>query len=170
MPDFRLISNGYVDATLSDQELTALFKNLRMLRKDSYNDFELLVKGHVAEETLREIQRLTGGSFAQWLEVNFDHGKGPISGVIRDVMHFLNNKQSHFTVNTSVRQAELSLAAAAKARSAAYSPNRRTGTGESFLRAGYKVEDYDLFRLMGAVGPALVGRLFLLVGGDTYYA
>lgn len=170
MPEYRLISNGYVDAGLSDQELTALFKNLRYLRKDSYNDFELVIKGHVAEETLRDARRLVGSSFEEWLKLNFDGGRGPLASVARDIVHYLNGKQHFSTVVSSIRIAEQIMVSAAKSRQATYTPVRRPGGGEPFLKDGYTIQDYDLYRLAAGIGPANLGRLFLLLGGDSYYA
>lgn len=170
MPEYRLISNGYVDASLSDQELTSLFKNLRYLRKDSYNDFELVIKGHVAEETLRDVRRLVGSSFEEWLKLNFDGGRGPLASLARDIVHYLNGKQHYSTVVSAVRIAEQTMMATAKTRQATYIPVRRSGTGEPFLKDGYTIQDYDLYRLAAGVGPAVLGRLFLLLGGDAYYA
>ena len=169
MPDYRLINNGYVDASLSDQDLNGLFRNLRLLRTDAYNDFELVVKGYVAIETLSAAKRLTGGNFAQFLEMNFDAGRGPLANLIRDIVHYLNGKQGHLTIITGLRMEEHALEASARARSATYQSVSRTGTTEPFLKDGYSVEDYDLYRLAAGIGPAAVGRILLLLGGDNYY-
>lgn len=166
MPDYRLIQNGYVDASLSDQELNGLFRNLRLLRTDSYNDFEVVIKGYVAVETLNAARRLTGNDFGQFLELNFDAGRGPLANVIRDVMHYLNGKQGHQTILTGLRMEEHALESSAPARSAVYQSISRHGTSEPFLKDGYSVEDYDLYRLAAGIGPAAVGRFFLLLGGD----
>lgn len=170
MPDYKLINNGYVDASLSDQELTSLFRNLRLLRQDSYNDFDLVIKGYVAVETLREIKRLTGNNFAAFLELNFDGGRGPMALIVRDVLHYLNGKQGHQTILSSIRMEEHKLEALAKLRSATYSAPHKASGSEVFLKAGYRVEDYDLYRLAMGIGPAALGRLFLLLGGESYYA
>lgn len=170
MPEYRLISNGYVDASLSDQELASLFKNLGYLRKDSYNDFELVIRGHVAQETLRDVNRLIGGSFEQWLRANYSNGAGPIASVVKDIIHYLNGKQSFSTVVSAIRILELTMSSTSRSRQATYTPVRRSGNGEPLLRDGYELCDYDLFRLMAGIGPANVGRLFLLLGGDAYYA
>lgn len=170
MPDYRLIKNGYVDASLSDQDLASLFRNIRLLRTDSYNDFEIVIKGYVAVETLREAKRLTGNNFAQFLELNFAGGRGPLANLVRDIVHYLNGKQGHQTVLTSIRMEEHALEAQARNRSAVYSPAHSPGAGEPFLKEGYRVEDYDLYRLAAGVGPAALGRIFLLLGGENYYA
>ena len=169
MPDYRLIKNGYVDASLSDQELSGLFRNLRLLRTDAYNDFEIVIKGYVAVETLRAAKRLTGNDFAQFLELNFDAGRGPLANLIRDIMHYLNGKQGHQTILTSLRMEEHALEASARARSVVYQVTHRAGTTAPFLKDGYSVEDYDLYRLAAGIGPAAVGRILLLLGGDNYY-
>lgn len=170
MPDYRLIKNGCVDASLSDQDLAALFRNLRLLRTDSYNDFEIVVKGYVAVETLREVKRLTGNNFPQFLEANYDSGRGALAGLVRDILHYLNGKQGQNSVLTSLRMHEHMLEAAGRSRAAAYTPTVRPGSGVSMLNKGYVVEDYDLYRLTAGIGPAAVGRIFLLLGGETYYA
>lgn len=169
MPDYRLIKNGYVEASLSDQDLSESFRNLRLLRQDSYNDFEIVIKGYVAVETLREAKRLTGNNFAQFLEINFDGGRGPLANLIRDIVHYLNGKQGHQTILTSLRMEEHALEASARARSATYQTRHRPGTTEPFLKDGYRLEDYDLYRLAAGVGPAAVGRILLLLGGENYY-
>jgi hypothetical protein len=169
MPEYRLINNGYVDASLSDQELSVLFRNLRMLRQDAYNDFEIVIKGYVAVETLRVAKRLTGNDFDQFLKLNFDNGNGPLANLVRDIVHYLNGKQGHQTVLTSIRMCEHVLEASARARSATYQATYRHGSSEPFLKDGYSVEDYDLYRLAAGIGPAAVGRIFLLLGGENYY-
>lgn len=170
MPEYRLISNGYVDASLSDQDLVSLFKNLGYLRKDSYNDFELVIKGHVAQETLRDVNRLIGGSFEQWMRANYSNGAGPIAGVVKDIIHYLNGKQNFSTVVSAIRILELTVPTSNKSRQASYTPVRRSGSGEPLLSNGYELCDYDLYRLAAGIGPANLGRLFLLLGGDAYYA
>lgn len=170
MPEYRLIKNGYVEASLSDQELASLFKNLRLLRTDSYNDFEIVVKGYVAVETLREAKRITGGNFAHFLELNFDGGRGPLASLVRDIVHYLNGKQGHLTVLTAIRMQEHVLEASARARSATYQSGHRPGGNEPFLKDGYRIEDYDLYRLAAGIGPAAVGRILLLLGGENNYA
>ena len=170
MPDFRLVNNGYANAALGDGDLTSIFKNLKNLRTDAYVDFELVAKGHVAIETIRDVNQLTGGSFKDFLAMNFDSGKGPLADLVRDVVHFLNGRCGHTTVTTAVHIHENKLRSVARERKGNYSPSVRTGGGgESFLQDGYNVYDYDLYRLLAGVGPAYVGRMFLLLGGDTYY-
>lgn len=169
MPEFRLVSNGYANAAIGDGEMGAIFKNLLCLKTDSFVDFELLAKGHVAIETIREVNRLTGGSFKEFLEVNFDSGKGPISALVRDIVHYLNGRCGHQTVMTSISIQENKLKNFNRSRYGTYSPTIRTGTPEPFLASGDMVYDYDLYRLMSGIGAGHVGRILLLLGGDAYY-
>lgn len=169
MPNYRSVANGYVDSRLSDYDLSVLFKNLRYLRKDAYNDFSLIIEGHVAIETLRTAKAITGGSFKQWLEVNFDNGRGPLADIIREILYYLAGKQSYATVNTAVRINESLMESAAKQRSGTYASGNLTGSSDAFTKYGHLVEDYDLYRLMAGVGPSVVGRILLLIGGEVYY-
>lgn len=170
MPDFRLAANGYVNAALSDQDLAALFRNLRLLRTDSYNDFDIVIKGYVAIETLREVNLITGGDFAKFLEVNYDSGRGPMATLAKDILHYLNGKQGFLSLQSSIRIQEHTLEASAKRRSASYGPVHRAGSSAPFIEPGYNLADYDLYRLAAGIGPALLGRLFLLLGGENNYA
>ena len=170
MPDFRMAQNGYVNAALTDGDLQLLFRNLRLLRTDSYNDFEIVIKGYVAIETLRDVNLITGGSFAKFLEANFDSGRGPISTLAKDILHYLNGKQGVLSLLSAIRVQEHTLEAAAKRRQATYGPIHRSGTGLPFIEKDYRLEDYDLYRLAAGIGPAVLGRLFLLLGGENNYA
>lgn len=170
MPDFRMAANGYVNANLSDGDLTALFRNLRLLRTDSYNDFEIVIKGYVAIETLRDVNLITGGNFAKFLEVNFDNGRGPMAVLAKDILHYLNGKQGVLSLLSSIRIQEHTLEAAARRREATYSPIHRSGSALPFIEKDYRLEDYDLYRLAAGIGPAALGRLFLLLGGENNYA
>lgn len=169
MPEFRRGNNGYVSAQLSDGELATMFKNLKHLRQDAYQDFELIMKGDVTIETLREVTALCGTSFAGWMEVNFDNGKGPLSDLVRDIVHYLNGRCGHRQMITSLSIQENKLQDAASTRYGTYTPTVRTGGHAAFLQEGDKVYDNDLYRLMAGVGAGVVGRIFLLLGGENYY-
>jgi len=170
MPDFRLAGNGYVNAALGDGELASLFRNLRLLRIDSYNDFEIVIKGYVAIETLRDIKLITGNDFAKFLEANYDGGRGPMAVLMKDIVHYLNGKQGVQSLLSQIRIQEHTLQAVAKNRSATYGAVTRAGSSRPFIEQGYRLEDYDLYRLAAGLGPAALGRLFLLLGGENYYA
>ncbi len=170
MPDYRLAPNGYVNALLTDADLAALFRNLRLLRIDSYNDFEIVIKGYVAVETLRDVNLLTGGDFAAFLEANYDAGRGPMAVLAKDILHYLNGKLGVLSLLSAIRVQEHTLQAEAKRRSASYSALHRSGSGLPFIEKGYSLMDYDLYRLAAGLGPAALGRLFLLLGGENYYA
>jgi hypothetical protein len=169
MPEFRRGNNGYVSAHLGDGELDAMFKNLKYLRQDAYQDFELIMKGDVTIETLREVKAMTGTSFAGWMEVNFDNGKGPLAELIRDIIHYLNGRCGHRQLITSLGIQENKLVDANSTRYGTYTPTTRTGGHAAFLQDGDTVYDNDLFRLMAGVGAGVVGRIFLLLGGESYY-
>lgn len=170
MPNYRLVANGYVDSALSDNDLNSLFKNLRYLRKDSYDDFEMIISGHVAVETLRIAKAIIGGSFKEWLEVNFNNGRGPLADIIREILYYLAGKQSFTTVVTATRIDENIMEASARQRRGSYSSSSASGHSDLFIKHGHTVQDYDLYRLMAGVGPGVVGRILLLIGGEAYYA
>lgn len=169
MPNFRPTPNGFVHDALSDGDLVGIFKNLSLLKKDSYNDFEAVIRGHVTLETLRDSTRLVGPSFRQFMEANYDSGRGPLAGLVKDIAHYLNGRIGHQGVLTSIRVEERKLLAAARQRSASYTPTRTSGASLPLLEDGYVVHDYDLYRLIGGISPANVGRIMLLLGGETYY-
>ena len=169
MPEYRITPNGYAHAALGDSDLGVIFKNLQCLRNDAYVDFDLIMKGAVTIETLREANFLTGRSFAQFLEVNFDSGKGPLASLVRDIVHYLNGRCGHQTIITSLNIEENKLRSLTKARHGTYTPAIRSGGGEAFLKDQDRVYDNDLYRLMAGVGAGVVGRILLLLGGDSYY-
>lgn len=169
MPEYRLVGNGYVAANLGDQDLPSILRNLKALRNDAYVDFSLVEKGHVAVETIREVKRLTGNSFRDWLAANYGGGNGPISGLVRDIVHYLNNRIGHAQLITSISVQENRLKQLLRSRNGVYTPTTRTINGDDFLQKGDEVFDYDLYRLMAGIAPANVGRIFLLLGGESYY-
>jgi len=169
MPDYRLVSNGYVAADLDEGEMVGIFRNLKLLKTDCNVDFGLVMKTHLAVEVLRDVNRLTGKSFQNWLAVNFEGGRGHIADVVRDVLHYLNGRIGHAQLQTSISVHENKLHSVARMKAGSYSPSARVAGNEVFLRQGEAVYDYDLYRLMAGIGPLAVGRLFLLVGGESYY-
>ena len=169
MPSFRQVPNGFVHDALSDGDLVVIFKNLALLRKDSYNDFEMVVRGYVTIETLRDASRLIGPSFRQFMEANYDGGRGPLAGLVKDIAHYLNGRIGDKGLISSIRVEERKLLASARLRSATYTPTRGSGSSMPLLEDGYVVHDYDFYRLMGGISPANVGRIMLLLGGDSYY-
>lgn len=169
MPSFRQVANGYVPDTLSDAELTATLKNLNLLRKDAYSDFTLVLEGHVAVETLHAVTKLVGPSFRAFLEANYDSGRGPLANLIKDIAHYLNGRVGHQNIVTHLRVEERKLYSASRARAATYAPTRTAGNALPLLEDGYVVHDYDLYRLMAGLSPANVGRLLMLIGGESYY-
>jgi len=175
MSDFRLIANGYVEASVSDSDVASVFRNLKALRLDALDNFELIEKGHIAVEVIREVKRLLGGhgNFRAWLHVNFAGGSGPLADVIRDLSHYLNGRIGHRQLLTSISVQENRLATIAKNQMspAVYVPTTRGGGGESLLsNKEDAIYDYDLYRLMAGIAPTGVGRLFMLLGGETHYA
>ena len=143
MPNYRLVSNGYVADDISDAELNTLFTSIGYLRRDAYVDFALVVKGHVAVETLKIAKRLVGASFHDFLEANFNGGRGPMAPVVRSLIHFLNNKVGYFTVLTEIQVMENKLHADTLQREGVYTPTFTAGANEVFLRSGETVIDYD---------------------------
>lgn len=169
MPNYQTTENGFVSSTLTEQEIANLFKNLNLLRKDAYANFELVVDGHVTIETLRIAKQLTGGSFKEFLEVNYDHGRGSLANLIKNILHFLNGKVGSGSVTALLKVEELKMSGPNRNRSPIYTPTQRTGNSLPMLEDGYVVNDYDLYRLMSGISPANVGRFFQLFGGESYY-
>ena len=170
MPEYRLVANGYAVSTLNDADLQSIFRNLKALKTDAFNEFALVMKGHVAEEVLREVKLLTGGSFRDWLHVNFGGGSGHLADLVRDIVHYLNGRIGHAQLLTSISVQENKLKTIYRSRNGVYTPMVRPGGGELLLKEkSDEVYDYDLFRLMAGITPAGVGRIFLLLGGENYY-
>lgn len=170
MPEYRLVANGYAVSTLTDAELQSIFRNLKALRTDAFVDFELVMKGHVAEEVIREAKQLTGNAFRDWLQVNFAGGTGHFADLIRDIVHYLNGRIGHAQLLTSISIQENKLKSSSRLRGGVYTPTVRAGGGELLLKEkSDAVYDFDLYRLMAGIAPAGVGRIFLLLGGETYY-
>lgn len=169
MPNYRIAPHGMVNAELTDVELSNIFKNLNLLRKDAYSDFELVIGGHVGIETLRAGGQLIGGSFREFMEANYDSGKGPLANLVKDIVHFLNGRIGHQSIVTSIKIEEQKLQSANRVRSAIYSPSKRTGSSLPLLEDGYVVHDFDFYNLMAGISPANVGRFLQLLGGESYY-
>ncbi|TQH47458.1 hypothetical protein [Pseudomonas aeruginosa] len=170
MNSFRRSPNGFVNAALTDAEMTEAFTNLNLLRKDAYSNFELVIKGHVVIETIRDVSRLVGPSFRQFMETNYDSGRAPIAGLIKDIVHYLNGRMGHHSLITSLRIEERKLLSASKVRKSTYRQTQTTGSPLPLLEDGYIVHDYDLYRLMSGISPSNVGRTLLLLGGENYYS
>lgn len=169
MPNFRLVPNGFIAQDIGDVEADGIFRNLNLLRKDAYSDFEQVIKGHVTLETLRIAHRLTGGSFRSFLEANYDGGNGPLTNLVKDLAHYLNGRVGHHAIITSILNEEKKLQSLNRSSSALYRPTNRPMNALPLLEDGYIVHDYDLYRLMAGISPANVGRFFQLLGGETYY-
>ena len=169
MPDYRLIDNGYVDSQIPDTELAAVFKRLKALIRDGMIDHELLMKGVLAIDALSLANRLTGRSFRGFVEVNYDEGRGPLAGLMRDVVNYLNGKTGHQVLLTSITIHHGKLRPTDYAMEGVYPHHRKTATSEPLLKDGAVLLDYDLYRLMAGIGAVGVARLFLLVGGADYY-
>lgn len=168
MTDFRYAGNGYIGAQVSDSEASTLFRNLAALRRDSFNDFSVLMEGHLPIEAIRTAQVLTGGDFVDWMRVNAD---SPLQGLVRDILNYLNGKVGHFTIKTSIKIHEERLRPGIHYHEATYTPGARSeSTLDGTLRNGARLFNFDLFRLMAGIGPVDVCRIFLLLGGATYYA
>lgn len=169
MPNYRVAPNGFINAALSDEEANALFKNLNLLRKDVYTDLSLTTKNHVSLETIRIAMQLTGGSFRQFMEANYNQGSGSLANLIKDIAHYLNGRLGHQSILTAIKNEEAKLQNFNRTKSALYTPTRRASNALPLLEDGYIVHDYDLFRLMAGIAPANVGRFLQLFGGESYY-
>lgn len=167
MTSFRMGTNGFFDDQVSDAEATGLFRNLVALRRDAYVDFNVLLKGYTAIEIIRIVRRLTGDNFADWMRVNAD---GPLSGLVRDLLNYLNGKIGHMSVRTSITMHEERLRNTNHHHDAVYTTTNTGGSSiDKLLRDGCYLYHFDLYRLLAGLGPLDVGRVFLLLGGGTYY-
>lgn len=168
MTTFRMGVNGYYNDQVTDTEAPTIFRNLVALRRDAAQDFSVVMEGHAPVEIIRLARRLTGDSFAQWVRANAD---GPLGTLMRDILNFLNGKIGHLTVNTAITIQEERLKNASHFHDAVYVPTSRDGsTLDPLLRQGLKLYDFDLYRLISGIGPVNLGRIFLLLGGENYYA
>jgi hypothetical protein len=168
MAKFKLGVNGYVTDQSSEAELTAIFRNLALLRRDSCVDFSVVADGRMAIETLRCARRLTGNNFREWMRVNAD---GPLKVLIRDLLNYINGKVGHLTMNSSITMHEEMLRNNAhRQNEALYVPSDREGSAiDIHLKNGRNLFDFDLYRLMSGMGAVNVARIFLLLGGASYY-
>lgn len=169
MVKYRYYGNGYVNADLTDAELDTIFKNFALMRRDGILDFSLLIKGDLSVEAMRESRRLMGGSFRQFMEANYAGGSGPLAGLIKDMVHFLNGKMAAIPLVTCINFEEGKARAAIKNRLAMYSPSRVASGNLALLEDGYVVHDFDFYHLMAGLGPAQVIRFLQLIGGGSYY-
>lgn len=161
-------ANGFFNDQVSDAEMVTICKNLQMLRRDSLVDYTTVLQGHVAIEIIRLVRRLTGDDFAQWMRVNAD---GPLAGLVRDTLNYINGKIGHLSMKTSVTMHEERLRNVNREHLATYTPLGREGSSlDPMLKNGLSLFNFDLYRLLSGIGPVEVGRMFLLLGGDTYYA
>jgi hypothetical protein len=160
--------NGFFFDQVNDAEMATIFKNLAALRRDSLVDFNMVLKGHVPVEIIRLVRRLTGDTFSQWLRANAD---GPLAGLVRDILNYLNGKIGHLSINTSISIHEERMKNLSHYHDAVYTPTGREGSSlDPLLKNGLKLFDFDLYRLLAGIGPIAVGRIFLLHGGESYYA
>ena len=167
MTAFRMGPNGYFNDQVSDAETPTVFRNLAALRRDSMQDFTVVMEGHMPIEVIRLARRLTGDNFAQWMRVNAD---GPLRELVRTILNFLNGKLGHLSVNTAISMHEERMKNMSHFHDAVYVPTNRDGSSlDVLLRQGLKLFDFDLYRLLEGIGPVQVGRIFLLLGGETYY-
>lgn len=168
MTTFRMGPNGYYNDQVSDTEAPTLFRNLGALRRDAYQDFSVVMEGHAPIEIIRLARRLTGDNFAQWMRANAD---GPLGSLVRDILNYLNGKIGHLSINTAISIQEERLKTTTHYHDAVYVPTSRDGsTLDPLLKQGLKLYDFDLYRLLSGIGPINLGRIMLLLGGETYYA
>lgn len=169
MVKYRHFGNGFVHADLSDAEVDTIFKNFALMRRDGILDFNLCISGDLSIEAMREAKRLTGGSFRQFMEVNYDNGGAPLAGIIKDVVHYINGKIACIPLVTCINFEENKAKAAIKNRLAMYSPSIRQSGNLSLLEDGYVVHDMDVYHLLAGLGPAHFIRFLQLIGGGSYY-
>lgn len=169
MPNYRQIANGFVDDRLSEGQLNETFRNLNLLRQDAYNNFELMISSHVAIETLVAANLLTGGDFQSFLEANYNGGAGRLANLIKDIGHYVNGKIGHQSLITSINVEERKLRGINRSTPATFSPSRNAPGHLALLDDGHVIHNFDLYRLMAGISPANVGRMFQLLGGESYY-
>lgn len=169
MPNYRHIANGLVDDSLSDAQLTEIFRNFNLLRQDAYSNFDLMLSSHVAIETLIAVNTLSGGDFQAFLEANYNGGNGRLANLIKDIGHYVNGVIGHQSLITSINVEERKLKAANRSAPPSLSPSRNPPGHLSLLDDGHVITNFDLYRLMAGITPANVGRIFQLLGGESYY-
>lgn len=166
MPNFRQVANGYVNASVDDGTLSTICRGLAAIRKDALVDFALIYEGYTSVDILQYAKTMTGNAFDEFLKANYADGRGPLSSLIRCIVHYLNDKCGHQSVLTAISIEENKLKAD---RLPDYLPKSVVGSKEPFLKDGYTLADYDLYRLMSGIGPTHLGRFLLLIGGRDYY-
>ena len=167
MTSFRMGTNGFFNDQVTDAEATGLFRNFVALRRDSYVDFNVMLKGHVPIEIIRAVRRLTGDDFADWMRVN---AEGPLASLVRDILNYLNGKIGHMSLRTSITMHEERLRNFNHHHDAVYVTTSHGGSSiDPLIKQGLQLYHFDLYRLMAGIGTLDVSRIFLLLGGGTYY-
>jgi len=169
MPNFRQIANGFIHNAVSESELSTIFKELNLMRKETYTDYTLVSEGHVAVDTLQRVYRLAGPDFPAFLEANYDRGRGMLALLVKDIVLYLNGKLGHQTIITHLRMEERKLASRLRAGPAVYQSLKTVPNATPLLGDGETLGNNDLYRLMAGISPANVGRLLMLIGGENYY-
>lgn len=170
MPNYRQVANGFVADGLSDGQLAEIFRNLSLLRQDTFNNFDLMLSPHVAIETLSAAKALIGGDFKGFLEANYNGGSGRAANLFKDISHYINGVISHQCLMTSINVEERKLKANNRSATPSAGLPRNPPGHLSLLDDNQGITNFDLYRLMAGIAPANVGRIFQLLGGESYYA
>lgn len=166
MHKFKLIDNGYVSESL-DYAWGDVLSQLKQLRIERAESFELAINGVEAVETIRLGKKLIGHSFKAFVEANYNNGASRLSGLMINVVQFLNGKIPAESVVTAITIEENRFKFADEdAPSSNYAV---TVLKEPLLGQGDSLHDLDLYRLMAGITPGHFGRLLLLLGGVGFY-
>jgi hypothetical protein len=167
MSSYRQVRNGFVNLGLGDGDLALINRNLKSYLRTSH-DFKVKKDPQVIADVIKQIRLITGDDFKGFLLANYNNGLGPMAGMVRDIVLYLNGKVSPRSVITSIRIEANKVINYNDPRTTWESKplviNRLDTETNSKLM---KITDYDLYYFIAGLSVEKVATLFLALSGES---
>ena len=169
MPDYREVRNGFISGEIDEAHFAIVVRNLKSYIRSSLNNPTVKVEPTLVSEVIRDMNSLTGGDFRSFLIANYNNGLGPVSQLSKEIVSFLydGTNLSGLTtrINVEERKNQFHEEPAMKNVPRYISVD---GTSSDKFNNVDKIVNYDFYRVLAALSPIGMARLFLVLSGETY--
>jgi len=172
MTTYVQVKNGFVSGSVIPADITAAKENIRAFLSTSVQDYQQKTNPLLYLEILKASRVLLGEDFRSFLIANHKNGLGPCSSVIMSILHYLNDKGSARNIISEVRRNEEivrfnnSRTGAWETRFIVKQPTGLNGKASDMFD---KIQNFDYYRLLRAIGVEALARFLLVLLGETSY-
>ncbi len=167
--NYRPAKNGFVNADLLDTSFQLIMGILKTYLR-SADDFKYMTNPKSISDLLTHVKPIVGSNFKSFLIANYDNGIGVRSELVKTILHYFGGKVSARAVIARIKTDETMCVGRLRVNTDETPQLKQVrGFDDDTLKLLEDVQPLDFFRLIEAIGPVLLAKLFLTFNGEVHY-